>query len=116
MFKLSANPRYSWPVSVEIPADGGTYDEAAFTVVFRRGTVEEYQALYKRMETGELNFVDAAKEVVLGWDEVVDDGGEPIAFTPQALDGMLQVPRVAEAIFWAYIRSASGNEFSLIVR
>lgn len=108
MFKLAVTPTYSWPVSVEIPTDGGKYDTATFQAVFKRGTVKEYEALYAKMESGELNFIDASREVLVGWDEVVGDGGQPVEFTPEARDKLLDIPRFAEAIFWAYVNSATG--------
>jgi len=108
MFKLALNPTYSWPVSVEVPTDGGKYEEATFQAVFKRGTVTDYQELHKRMDSGEINFMDEARSVLVGWDEVVGEGGQPVEFSEVSREQLLQIPRFAEAIFWAYVRSATG--------
>ena len=108
MFKLALNPTYAWPVSVEIPTDGGKYETATFQAIFKRGTVQDYEDFYKRMESGELSFVEAARQIVHGWEDVLGDEGKPVEFTPEALEKLLSIPRFAEAIFWAYVNSATG--------
>ena len=36
MFKIVQNPTYTWPVTLELPADGGKTEKATFDAEFKR--------------------------------------------------------------------------------
>ena len=116
-FKLSTASSYPWPVAGELA--GQRYSFTGHFAFLRQDRIEELtQQLAKRqrlLEIGqddpELEHVNSravAAEVLTGWDGVTDDDGEPVTFTPTALERLLQVQGVAIAICNAWAESLQG--------
>ena len=77
MFKISQSNTYLWPVTVEMPDDGGKFTKHTFDAEFRRLSVDELSALGDTDDTGGT----ACRRILAGWKGVVDDNGEPLANT-----------------------------------
>lgn len=116
-FKLSTASSYSWPVAGELA--GSRYSFVGEFAFLRQDRIEELtQQLSKRqrlLEIGqddpELEHVNSravAAEVLLGWSGVTDDDGEDVAFSPGALERMLQIQGVAITICNAWAESLQG--------
>jgi hypothetical protein len=107
MFKISQNPTYTWPVSFELPTDGGRTEKFTFDAVFKRLKQSEIEDMRKQIETSEINDADMVRQVLVGWNGVHDDTGE-IPFSEGALSTLLDVPTVSTAIILALLTSLSG--------
>lgn len=116
-FVLNQTVTYSWPISYDMPIDGGRFRRETFEVVFKRlpqSRVEQILAAEQELrvaaETGVgdlkslLPVVRAhAAEMIVGWSGIKDvDGGDDLPFTQSALEQLLEVPMMASSILQAY--------------
>lgn len=120
-FVLAATSRYWWPVTALVPdADQpGKFVEQTLKVLFepklqdklleeqrRIGAIKDF-AQQARAER------EALAELCKGWDDVLDASGQPMLFTPEALDTALQVAWFRAAVWRAYHESQNGQEARL---
>ena len=68
MFKIGQTDRFSYPVSVDIPADGGKRTTYTFDAIFRRLSRDEFVDLTTRAQAGETNDAALVRDVLLGLD------------------------------------------------
>jgi hypothetical protein len=101
-FNLVRASSYFWPVKVEVPVDGKIETET-FDAEFRVLTQAEVEAAFAEMKTDEL-----VKRVLVGW-RGVNDGDEPIAFSPEALERVLELVGMRAFITRAWVESVSGD-------
>ena len=118
----SANGFYLWPVSIEVPVDGGRFEKFTFDAKFRRipqDRTEELMLLAvknaQRLQTGqepEENGTDraVAEEILDGWAKVLDDEGEEVPYSSSALNELLVFPGAASAIVLAWYDSINGKK------
>lgn len=109
MFKLNSKPTktYFAPVAVAFPLDVDKYHEENFVAEFKRLTRDEVAAIEKDSGGDTAKFV---RGVMVGWRDVTDEEtGEPVPFSPAALDMMLQAPPVALAIMRDFYASLAGR-------
>ena len=107
-FVLKQSNTYKWPVSIEIPVDGGKHQRHTFDGEFRRITQSRVREMGQLIEAGDLNDVDVVNEVLIGWDGIDDDDGNPVKFSKVALSQLVDVPLVATAIATAFFDSIAG--------
>ena len=107
MFKIVQNPTYTWPVTLELPADGGKTEKATFDAEFKRLTQTRVEEIRHSVERGEMRDIDLAREVMTGWAGVVDADG-PVPYSEKARDQLLDIPQVASAVVMALLGSISG--------
>lgn len=131
MFHLFQPDYIEWPVSVDLPAKGGTKKAYTFTAHLRvldQDDCEELQdqhnlmlvTLRRRLEvlqgfgkdeatvTEQLpcSYEDLADAVLCGWgSEVVDPDGEPIEFTDAAKARLYRIQGAAAAVFTSWLDS-----------
>lgn len=107
MFVLSKSASYSWPVAVSLPTAGGKFETHTFDVTFKRLTQARIKEFVEKSE--ELGGDDSfCREVVVGWQGIVDEAGQQVPFSEMALAQLLDVPMVAKKIVTAYLESVSG--------
>ena len=107
MFTLDLSPKYWWPVTFRVPAaDTMQLADMSFEAEFRRMSTEQVDAMFRR--AGEQGIPDStlAREVIVGWRQVVGAGGA-IPFTAEALTQLLAVPGAGSAIMKAFFESIS---------
>lgn len=106
-FVLKQSATYTWPITLVLPVDGGRRDKHTFDGEFRRlpqTRINEIVKLAQLQERGkladdeELRDQDAAKEILAGWSNVVDDKGEEVPYSDAALNQLLEIPTVAGQI------------------
>ena len=111
---LKKRNSYTWPVTIIIPVDGGHKEKSSFAVEFKRLTqtrISEIRKLARKMEIGAidddemLEDQEAAKEIILGWDGVVDEENKEIKFSEKRLNELLDIPTVAGQIVKAWFDS-----------
>lgn len=107
MFKIVQNPTYSWPVTVELPTDGGKTEKATFDAEFKRLTQTRVDEIKKAVERGEMTDADLAREALVGWSGVVDGDGQ-VPYSEKARDQLLDIPMVSTAIVMALLGSLNG--------
>lgn len=107
-FVLSKAKSYSWPVSFDLPVDGGQHEEQTFDVQFKRMPQSWIADISQKMDADEVKSWDVAREIVIGWSGITGDDGKDIPFSQKAFDQLLDVPTVAVAIVTAFFRSITG--------
>lgn len=111
----------SWPVEVTVPQDGGTVSTEHFSVRFRllpHSKVAEILGLDADPTAGDFSQTMARKtldgpvsllrEVVVGVEGIADASGQPLDFSPEVRDQMIDMPFVRKALLTAYRRCADG--------
>lgn len=107
MFKLDQSPTYAWPVTVQLPMDGGAYATETFDAHFKRLPQERLEQMRKDVMDGKLTDAGFARCVMGGWSGVTD-GGQDVPFSAATLDRLLSIPNTSSAIVVAFIDSQSG--------
>jgi hypothetical protein len=105
VFKIKQSDSYVWPVTVEIPISGGTFQKSTFQAEFKRIA----QSRFREMLASETADRDVCREVLIGWKEVIGEDGKDEPFSESARDNLLEVPLVAGAITQAFIESFTGG-------
>lgn len=105
---LKQKEPYTWPVKITLPTDGGKRATESFTGIFawlNQSRIEEIRRTVRMQSMGladpdhqEIDDISAAKEVLVGWADVIDDEGDEVPFSDRALDQLLQIPTVAGQI------------------
>ena len=93
-----------WPVKVEEPADGGTFDTSTFTAVFKRLPRSKFEKLADR---GELDLLQA---IMVGWEEIQDENGKAVAFTQVILKEFADDTHWIRAVISAYTEMYKGAD------
>lgn len=112
---IGQEDRYTWPVRLEKPIDGGKYKTVEITVTFRRLPQERIDDLVAsagtRKMTGDGPDDTLVKEVVIDWDNrVLDVNRAPIPFSSANLDMVLKAEAgLRTAIATAYLESVAGG-------
>lgn len=107
MFKLKQTDTFFWPVEVQIPGDGGKFDKQTFDAQFKRVSQQKLYAMREDIEAGKVTDDSFAREVLVGWRGVTDDGTE-VPFSETTLDQLLDIPTVAASIVMAFTKAHSG--------
>jgi hypothetical protein len=95
---------FGWPVTVEIPSDGGKFEKQLFNVTFKRLGRSEFTKL---ADKGDVELLEAVLE---GWDEIVDEDGAAVPFTAANLKGFLDDPYFCRGVVKAYLESLDGAQ------
>lgn len=113
-FVLKQSATYTWPVTLVLPVDGGRREKYTFDVEFRRlpqTRINEMRRIAQQQDRGQLSedeeLIDqnAAREIIAGWSNVVDDKDEEIPFSDSALNQLVEIPTIAGQIVRAWFES-----------
>ena len=99
---------YKWPVVYNMPVDGGRHEKHTFDAEFKRVTQTRIREIGEHIENQEITEVDLLNEVLLGWDGINDEDGNPIKFSQKALQQVIDVPMLATDISKAFFNSIAG--------
>lgn len=109
MFTLKESNDFEWPVTVKVPVSGGKFRSQRFTAVFRpipAQTLEEINKLSVLEQDAA-----QAREFLVGWgDDVKGEDGEPLEFTEEYRDAMLDIVYVRSALVRAYWDAMTGKK------
>jgi hypothetical protein len=118
-FVLKRSDSYTWPVTVDIPIDGGRFKRESFEVEFARlpqSRVHELQLAVAKVKAalergneldGLVTDQEIANEIVMGWKGILDEDGSEVEFTAAAKAELLDIAAVASAIVSAFSESIS---------
>lgn len=116
-FVLNQSQSYSWPVSIQLPADGGKREKSSFDALFKRlpqSRINEIQQLVqqriKAAERGEeldngVTDQTIAAEILVGWAGILDADGDDMPYSEAVKAQLLDVPMMAGALIEAYFTS-----------
>jgi hypothetical protein len=116
-FVLNQSQSYSWPVSIQLPADGGKREKSSFDALFKRlpqSRINEIQQLVqqriKAAERGEeldngVTDQSIAAEILVGWSGILDADGDDVPYSEAIKAQLLDVPMMAGALIEAYFTS-----------
>lgn len=103
MFVISQSATYRFPVKFHTPKEDGTgTDENSFTAVFKRLSVPQIQELTSRRDLDDVEF---ARAVMVGWADVVDEKGEQVHFSQSMFETLLEKVGFASAVTRAFTAS-----------
>lgn len=121
-FVLKQSSTYTWPVTFKLPIDGGKYEKQTFEAEFKRlpqarlnEIQEQVQARGRASEKGEpledaINDQTVADEVLVGWNNVLDEDGDQVPYTESGKQQLLEVPALASSIIVAFFESVTGQK------
>ncbi len=116
-FVLNQSQSYSWPVSINLPADGGKREKSSFDALFKRlpqSRINEIQQLaqqrIKSAERGDeldngVTDQSIAAEILVGWSGILDADGDDVPYSEAVKAQLLDVPMMAGALIEAYFTS-----------
>lgn len=116
-FVLNQSQSYSWPVSIQLPADGGKREKSSFDALFKRlpqSRINEIQQLVqqriKAAERGEeldngVTDQTIAAEILVGWAGILDADGDDVPYSEAVKAQLLDVPMMTGALIEAYFTS-----------
>ena len=97
---------YLWPVSFDVPTDGGKFEKKSFDVLFKRIPQSKVKSLLSEDSPATDN--DFCKEVMAGWKGIKDENEQVIEFSADSLAEILEEPGLARAIVIAFMESLAG--------
>lgn len=104
MLKIVKNPEFTANVKVQVPAEGGHLD-ASFTARFKALTISEAEA-FDMMSIAGTN--DWLRTILIGWEGVVAENGDPVSFSNAVRDELLDVPFIRMALIQTYNAAMMG--------
>jgi hypothetical protein len=109
MFKLQKPDYFVWPVTVQVPQDGGTFIKRTFKVKFALKAQSEMDAAVDALRQDD---IDILRDLVVGWPdgEVQDNSGQNIDFAEETRDKLIDIPYVRTGLLTAYFNAANGNK------
>lgn len=102
MFKLKKNRQVWWPVTINVPADGGRIIPCETQVQFNLLEQHEFD------EYAEQSDEAALEAIMANWKGFADEQGEPLPFNRETLLAVLAHQYVRIAIFTAYNQACIG--------
>jgi len=102
VFKAATKRNITWPVTVNVPQDGGKVKAHPLDVEFEVLTMTESEESVQRGE-------DLLDRVVQGWGRYVDENDQAIAFGAEAKKKFLEDQPTRTALFTAYGEIQSGR-------
>lgn len=106
MFKLEEQKNIKWPVTVNIPCDGGRTTKGEFTAHFELLPQDEFREIYAQDNASD---EDLLRRVLTGWDGVADADGQPIEYNEDTREMMIRIPYVRAAMITAYLECSHGK-------
>ena len=107
MFKINQSASFFWPVTVNIPGDGGKFEKHTFDAEFKRVSQSEILAMHEDIKADKTTDRSFCEQVLVGWKGITEDGQE-VPFTPTTMAAVLDIPSVAASIVLAFQAAHSG--------
>lgn len=108
MFKISKDDSFFWPVTIEVPMDGGRFQKVSFEAKFKRVSRTRYEDMLAQARENNLKDVDLCREVVCGFKGVGDENSQPLEYNETNRDLLFEDALAVRAMALAYIEAMSG--------
>lgn len=105
-FKMAQKPTFKVKVTVPVPNDRGGVDKNTFVAVFKRTSTDELTELGERR----LNDADLVRDRIVDWELVDADSNQPIPFTAENLEALLQIQPTPKFTALAFYENAYGGK------
>ena len=102
MFKLMKKPVVWWPVTIQVPIDGGEVTKHEVQVQYELISESEYKTFAEQGDEALLI------RVVKNWKDIADENGEPLVFSKKNLLAMAQVRFARIGLVHGYMSAESG--------
>jgi len=103
-FKLTQNPTFTTPVTVNIANDKGGFDKSTFVGKFKRLSTKQVEELRQQGLSDE----EVVRKVLVGWEMTDEATNEEVPFTPETLEAVLQIQPTPYATARAFFEAISG--------
>lgn len=111
MFRITRPEKISVKVGVRVP---GTRETQKFTAHFRYMDVDERKAFVGRInEDTAMTDIAIMKELLLGWEDVQTEGGEPLLHSDTAIETLMNIPHVKDALYNAVMSDVLAGGYAL---
>lgn len=107
MFKIEKKSTFKWPVTVNVPKDGGGFSSFEFSAEFKLFDQSKMDLLLERFRNDDQDII---KEMLVGWTGVQDSDGKELVFSVENRDTLTDIPYVRSALLKGYFEAASGNK------
>jgi hypothetical protein len=102
-FILKKTASIKWPVTVQKAADGGKFKEYKFDAVFKEIGRDRFNELIDEGDEALTN------EILLGWEKIQDEEGNPIEFNEENKKALLDDFTAMKAVIEAYGKLITGG-------
>lgn len=117
-FRLTTEHKYWWPVTIDLPDPDkpGKWTTQSMTMQFVSMTADEARAIQERIDglPTDKERAEAQHDHLIAascdWRDVVDDDGEAVPFTQEALRSALSITWYRVAIYRAWAKSQVAEE------
>ena len=103
-FKLATERRFKSKINVKMPLEIGGHSTFSFHAIFKMLKVTEINQI--RDEKGDQQLL---KDVLVGFEDVQTEEGQPQEFNADARDALIDEPLVAMALTEVYLKEALGG-------
>ena len=107
-FVLKQSETFSWPVTFDLPVDGGLHETQTFDVHYKRMPQKWIREIARKIEADKVTDTEVAKEIVAGWTGITDEAGKEIPFSQKALEQILDIPTLSGSVVLAFFKATSG--------
>ena len=98
-------------IAVEVDSDLGRTTQVKFIARFRKPGITEAKTLMDRLSSDEgVDEQTLMQEYLLGWRDVVDDSGEPVEFSEENVNAMLEAREYRSALSSALLSVVLGKQ------
>lgn len=108
MFKITGKTSYKWPVTVQIPNDGGRFVKATFTAEFAFLDQDKISEVLENARTGRDN-ADICMAALVGWSDLADEGDGVFEYSDDNKSRLLNIPYARNAVLSAFTESITGD-------
>lgn len=110
MFQIATQSDHIvYPVTVKFLDGNGKTVPKKFRAHFVRLSQSELDDLIEKSQNKEISDADLADRVFVGWDDVTDDNGQPLEFTPALRDQLLDIYPTRPSVIAAWFESITGG-------
>lgn len=111
MFKLATpSDDIAWPVTVPFVDGKGKTINQTFTAKFPRLPQSQLDSLVQQAQDKAISDDELASQILIGWDGVADENGQPIEFNPAIRDQLLDIHPTRSSVITAWFDSLSGGK------
>lgn len=103
-FVLKKASSYKWPVTVDVPVDGGKFKKETFTAIFKKMSRSAFNDL---VDQGDDALVG---EIIEGWEGIKDEDGDEVEYNEDNKVALFDDPYVLRAVITAYTDSLTGAQ------
>ena len=102
-----------WPVTINIPVDGGAFHPTTIELQFSNAEKDEFSQMRNAPISSEGNNAEAwafLKKHIHGWHNVYGPDGEEMPFNKTSLDALFETSQAPMAIFESYTGFLMGRK------